>query len=143
MPGKPLNLEHEGKSAIYDINVTPLVDVTLVLLIIMMVTAKIIVSHAVTLDLPSHGRPKATPASESTLFIELKSDGQTLVDRQLIKSDQALIALSRRARHKDPAVRAVIEAETRTRHGRVIRVLDVLKQLDISKIVFAVPPKSG
>ena len=66
------------------INVTPLVDVTLVLLIIFMVTAKVIVSQGMPMDLP-----KANTGTEvQTVFsVELAADGRTRVDSQPVASD--------------------------------------------------------
>ncbi len=68
----------DSEDAIVGINVTPLVDITLVLLIIFMVTAKLIVSQAVPLDLP-----KASTGNQDVqvvFSIILAADGATLVD---------------------------------------------------------------
>jgi biopolymer transport protein ExbD len=121
------------------INVTPLVDVTLVLLIIFMVTAKIIVSHGMPMDLP-----KAASSSSEQLqmifSVELTEDGRTFVDSKLVANDEVIGALGREAKKKNPDLRAVIRADKRVQHGRVIHVLDLLKQAQISKIAFAVSP---
>jgi biopolymer transport protein ExbD len=52
-----------------------------------------------------------------------------------------LIRVARAAKEADPDPRAVIKADEHARHGRVIHVLDTLKQLGISKVAFANPPK--
>ena len=119
------------------INVTPLVDITLVLLIIFMVTAKIIVSQSVPLDLP-----KAASGQEvQTVFsIILLADGTTQVDSHPVDNDDAVLALSKEARTKNPELRAVIKADSAVPHGRVIHVLDLLKQAGVSKIAFGVSP---
>ncbi len=119
------------------INVTPLVDITLVLLIIFMVTAKIIVSQSVPLDLP-----KAASGQEvQTVFsIILLADGTTQVDSHPVDNDDAVLALSKEARVKNPELRAVIKADSAVPHGRVIHVLDLLKQAGVSKIAFGVSP---
>jgi biopolymer transport protein ExbD len=131
----------EDSGAIYNINVTPLVDITLVLLIIMMVTAKIIVSQGMPMDLPqSTGSPQPIQMPKF-LVVELKADGSTLVDKKPIANDRELIRVARAAKQADPDPRAVIKADERAKHGRVIHVLDTLKQLGISKVAFASPPK--
>jgi biopolymer transport protein ExbD len=119
------------------INVTPLVDVTLVLLIIFMVTAKIIVSQGMPMDLP-----KAASGEElQTVFsVELSADGQTRVDSQGVPSDEAISDLAKKAHLKNKDLRAVIRADKKVEHGRVIHVLDLLKQSGIAKIAFAVSP---
>ena len=132
--------DDEG-GAIYNINVTPLVDITLVLLIIMMVTAKIIVSQGMPMDLPQ--ATKAMPAQDIPKFlvVQLKADGSTLIDDKPIANDHELIRAARAAKEQDPDPRAVIKADEKAKHGRVIHVLDTLKQLGISKVAFANPPK--
>lgn len=127
----------EDSEEISSINVTPLVDITLVLLIIFMVTAKIIVSQSVPLDLP-----KAASGQEvQTVFsIVLAADGTTQVDSHPVDNDEAVLALSKDARTKNPELRAVIKADSSVPHGRVIHVLDLLKQAGVSKIAFGVSP---
>lgn len=125
------------------INVTPLVDVTLVLLIIFMVTARIIVSQSLPMDLP-----KAAQGQQIQLVfgVELHSNGDILVDNKRIQNDEAVFPLAKEAFAKNSDLRAVIRADTAVQHGRVIRVLDLLKQAGISKIAFgvsAVPPEPG
>lgn len=119
------------------INVTPLVDITLVLLIIFMVTAKIIVSQSLPLDLP-----KAAAGQEVQLIfgVELHASGDTLVDGKKLANEDAILPLAREAQAKNPELRAVIRADTTVPHGRVIRVLDLLKQAGVSKIAFGVTP---
>ncbi len=119
------------------INVTPLVDITLVLLIIFMVTAKIIVSQSVPLDLP-----KAASGSDVQVVFSviLAADGTTLVDSHPLANDDAILPLARDAQGKTADLRAVIKADTAVTHGRVIHVLDLLKQAGISKVAFGVSP---
>ncbi len=123
--------------AIVGINVTPLVDITLVLLIIFMVTAKIIVSQSVPLDLPK----AATGQDVQVVFsIELHSNGDVVVDQKRVSDDEALLPLAREAHARNADLRAVIKADATVQHGRVIHVLDLLKQAGVSKIAFGVTP---
>ena len=119
------------------INVTPLVDVTLVLLIVFMVTAKIIVSQGMPMDLP-----KAASGEEvqNVFSVELTVDGKTRVDSLAVPGDDSISELARQAKSKNKEVRAVIRADKKVEHGRVIRVLDLLKQAGVAKIAFAVAP---
>jgi biopolymer transport protein ExbD len=119
------------------INVTPLVDVVLVLLIIFMVTTKMIVSKSVPLDLPK----AATGQEVQTVFsISLAADGTTQVDSRTVGNDDAIFELAKTARDQNPELRAVIKADSAVPHGRVIHVLDLLKQAQVAKIAFGVQP---
>ena len=128
----------EADEAITGINVTPLVDITLVLLIIFMVTTKIVLNQAVPLDLPK----AATGTSEVQVVfsIVLVADGRTMVDGKLVANDEAVLALARDAQSQHTDLRAVIKADSAVTHGRVIHVLDLLKQAHVSKIAFGVSP---
>ena len=120
------------------INVTPLVDITLVLLIIFMVTAKLIVSQSLPLDLP-----KAATGEQTKMMIfgvELHANGDMVVNGQRVANDDGMLPLAKEQLAKNPDLRAVIRADTTVQHGRVIRVLDLLKQGGINKIAFGVTP---
>src|ERR1044071_7332790 len=96
---------------------TPVVDDTLVLLIIFMVTAKIIVSQGMPMDLPK----ASTGESLQTVFsVELTADGKTRVDSNAVASDEAIANLAKDARTKTRDLRAVIRADRKVEHGRVI-----------------------
>ena len=114
------------------INVTPLVDIVLVLLIIFIVTAKFVVAPAVSLDLPV-----ATQSEEvQTIFaVSLTADGQLVIDGQPA-SDEELRDRARAALERDEGLRAVIQADGDVRHRRVIAVLDALKTSGIERIAF-------
>jgi len=129
--------DSDDDDIISGINVTPLVDVTLVLLIVFMVTAKIIVSQGMPMDLP-----KAASGEEvqNVFSVELTIDGKTRVDSQAVPSDDAITELAKQAKAKNKDIRAVIRADKKVEHGRVIRVLDLLKQSGVAKIAFAVTP---
>jgi biopolymer transport protein ExbD len=129
--------QNETDEPITGINVTPLVDIVLVLLIIFMVTAKLIVSKSVPLDLPK----AATGSDIQTVFsIVLAADGTTQVDSRTVPSDDAILGLAKTAHDKNNDLRAVIKADSSVPHGRVIHVLDLLKQAQVGKIAFGVQP---
>src|SRR5262245_36420134 len=122
---------------ISSINVTPLVDVTLVLLIVFMVTAKIIVSQGMPMDLP-----KAASGEEvqNVFSVELSADGAARGDSAPVANDEAIAELARQAKARNKDMRVVIRADKKVEHGRVIRVLDVLKQAGLAKFAFGVAP---
>jgi biopolymer transport protein ExbD len=123
--------------AIVGINVTPLVDITLVLLIIFMVTAKIIVSRALTMDLPK----SATSGEVQPVFVvDVDREGRITVDGKRLETDEALLDAARQALVRSADVRTVVQAEAAVSHGVVIHVLDRLRQAGIQKIAFGVDP---
>ena len=120
-----------------EINVVPLVDVMLVLLVIFMVTAKIIVSQGMPMDLPK----SASGESMQTIFsVDLSLDGKARVDSKMVADDDGILPLARQAKAGNKDIRAVIRADKKVEHGRVIHVLDLLRQGGIAKIAFAVSP---
>ncbi len=121
------------------INVTPLVDVTLVLLIIFMVTARIIVSQGMPMDLPKSASGEAL---QTVFSVELTADGKTRVDNEALPNKKKLTPLAKRAKAKNKDLRAVIRADKKVEHGRVIHVLDLLRRSGVAKIAFAVTPST-
>jgi biopolymer transport protein ExbD len=129
--------QSDGDEGIVGINVTPLVDITLVLLIIFMVVAKMVVSQSVPLDLPK----AASGTDVQVVFsVELYASGDIMVDQKKLANDDALFPLAREGHAKTPDLRAVIKADGTVQHQRVIHVLDLLKQAGIAKIAFGVTP---
>jgi biopolymer transport protein ExbD len=128
----------QAEDSITGINVTPLVDITLVLLIIFMVTTKIVLNQTVPLDLPKAAT--GTSDLQVVFSIVLSADGKAVVDSNSIPSDDAILPLARDAQAQHPDLRAVIKADAAVTHGRVIHVLDLLKQAHVNKIAFGVTP---
>ena len=106
------------------INVTPLVDVVLVLLIVFMVTATYIVRAAIEVELP-----RVAQGGESTgalLSVVLTRDGATYLDG-VRRSDAELAERTREAVAKDRDARVLISADKGALHGAVVHVIDVLR----------------
>lgn len=132
--------QDDDDGIITGINVTPLVDITLVLLIVFMVTAKFIVSQSMTIDLP---KAASSQSIQLVLGVELNEGGEVKVNGQPANDDRAITAKARESLRANPDVRAVIRADHRVRHGRVVRVLDLLKQAGVTKIAFGVNPTAS
>lgn len=129
--------QDDNDGLIAGINVTPLVDITLVLLIVFMITAKIIVSQSVPLDLP---RAASGESVQLVFGVDLNEDGDLRVNGESLADDRAVLDLARDALQEDAKLRAVIRADHRVQHGRIIRVLDLLKQAGVTRVAFAVSP---
>jgi len=84
--------------------------------------------------------PKAASSSpdHSVFSVILRLDGTALVDGVGLPGDDAILQLARDAHATNGDVRAVIAADASITHGRVVHVLDLLKQAGLSRIAFAV-----
>jgi biopolymer transport protein ExbD len=120
---------------ITDINVTPLVDITLVLLIIFMVTTTYIVNPSIKVDLP-----KAASGSEqvrTTLALTLTKDGQLYLNGD--RSDEAKVAkLIAEELPKNPDLQAIIAADKIVPHGSVVHLIDLVKRAGVRKFAINV-----
>ena len=125
--------------AIVGINVTPLVDITLVLLVIFMVTARLIVApQSIALDLPKADTGQST---QEVFALELLPDGSRHVNGTRVEEDDNLVALAHAALHKIRELRTVIRADGGVPHRSVIHALDLLRKAGIVRIAFGVVPE--
>jgi biopolymer transport protein ExbD len=118
------------------INVTPLVDVVLVLLVILMVTAGYVTSRALPLDLPHAATGESIP---KTLTISIDREGGTFLDGDAI-SQGDLRQRVRTAVATQPDARALIAADGRTAHAHVVRVIDLLRRESLTRFSLNVEP---
>ena len=116
------------------INVTPLVDVTLVLLIVFMVTAKLIAGQGIPLDLP---KAKTAGATQTVLSVSIDAQGGVLANGSKVSSDEELKSRASSALKANPELRTVIAASTDASHGKVMHVLDTVRDAGITRVAFA------
>ncbi|MFL5304320.1 MAG: ExbD/TolR family protein [Polyangia bacterium] len=122
------------------INVTPLVDISLVLLIIFIVTAKLVVTPAVPLQLPTAA---AAQEVQVVFSVAVPTDGPVVVNGTAVAGDPAFVRLAADALASHGDLRVVISADTDAHHGRVIHVLDLLARAGVTRIAFAALPPEG
>lgn len=127
------SVSSNDEDGINGINVTPLVDVTLVLLIIFMVTAKLIAGRAVPLDLPK----AATAGITQTMFtVSIDAQGKVHANGQPVADDATLRAQTAQELRKNPELRTVIAASAAASHGSVMHVVDTIRDAGAVKIAF-------
>jgi len=127
------SVSSNDEDGINGINVTPLVDVTLVLLIIFMVTAKLIASRGIPLDLPK----SATAGTTQTMFtVSIDAQGKVSANGQSIADDATLRAQASQELRKNPELRTVIAASAAASHGSVMHVVDTIRDAGAVKIAF-------
>jgi biopolymer transport protein ExbD len=123
------SIKDDDEDIISGINITPFVDVTLVLLIIFMVTATYIVAQSIPVDLPEAATGEDVV---TTLAVTITGDGDMYVDGR--KSDDAKLENLIKKNQKDnDDVRVVIAADSKVNHGKVVHVIDLVRQLGVSK----------
>ena len=121
--------------SITGINVTPLVDITLVLLIIFMVTATYIVKQTIEVELPraAHGGETVN----KTFALVVTKEGKAYLNGAET-DDVGLVSAVRQARDKGEEVQAIVGADKSASHGVVMHLLDVLKGAGVSKFAIQI-----
>ena len=125
------------RGMITEINVTPLVDIMLVLLIIFMLTAHLIARQAIEIELPRAAQ--STALQPTTLAIALKADGELFLNDKPVTA-AALRDAIKAAVARDPKTQAIIAGDKRVSHGRVVWVLDTVKALGITQFAIQIDP---
>ncbi|MGV3625224.1 MAG: ExbD/TolR family protein [Archangium sp.] len=113
------------------INVTPLVDIVLVLLIIFMVTANFIVKETVEVDLPRAASTQDKTV-QTPVMLTMDKDAKVYFDG-VESSDEVLVAKMKEAVAKDKEVRAIISADQSLNYGKVMGLIDMVKGAGIAK----------
>jgi biopolymer transport protein ExbD len=166
MAGKASSDDDGGLIA--DINVTPLVDITLVLLIIFMVAAPMIMKQAIKVNLPKAATGKTAP--DTSVSVVIKKDGPTYFiinrgDKDLLRFTIAkggkvvyavkgkgdrdysqdastnldyLTSFLKEEARVNPKIRAIVSADKEVEHGQVVRYMDLLNQCKISRYAVSV-----
>jgi biopolymer transport protein TolR len=130
---------HEPMS---DINVTPLVDVMLVLLVIFIITAPLM-SSRLELELPKANEP-VTKAEEPEAFVSINVDagGQVYWDDQPVDADTLKQRLEQTAR-LDPETELQLRADTAVPYGKVVQLIGMAQTVGLSRIGFVADPLTG
>lgn len=119
------------------INVTPLVDIILVLLIIFMLTANVIARPSVQVELPEATTGTAT--EPTTVALTLTKDGQLFLNGAPTE-ETALRDYLPSVVRGDPKTQAVIAADREVSHGRVVWLIDLVRSLGIYKFALNIDP---
>ena len=117
------------------INVTPMVDVMLVLLVIFMIAAPSLYSGKLPLELPK--AQSAQKADKITMRFSLLKDGKLMLDKKQIKIGE-VADLVKKALELDPQADALVAADKSLSHGSVMELVDQLKVAGIQKLAVGV-----
>lgn len=127
-----------------EINVTPLVDVMLVLLVVFIVTAPLLVPQSLKITLPETERIKSSSsvslAIENTRLI-IQADGTLVFDNKTV--NDAELGAFLRAKSIDPNFQLYVESDEAVKYGRVAQVMAIAKNAGIPRISFLTLPQTG
>lgn len=127
-----------GDEIISEINIVPMVDVILVVLIIFMVTAPMIMKPSININLPKAASGEATVPSK--LNITISPDGKLNLDGKAV-DDAQIQASALEEVKKNPDIQAIISADKDVPHGRVVSVLDIVKSAGVKKFAISIDKK--
>ncbi len=122
-----------------DINVTPLVDVCLVLLIIFMVVTPML-QKGVPVNLPVGEQPEKTPDTEKQLQISVKADGSVYLGPNVVRKDQVQ-ALLEEIHTKTPDREIAVKGDRLVKYGDVLDVLKACREVGFNNVGLIAQPK--
>lgn len=125
-----MNEENQNDGLMSSINITPFVDVVLVLLVIFMVTAPMLVKDIMELRLPK--TQSGDGQMMQTLGVAVNKDGNILLNGQL--TDETGLSLAAKdTLAKNAEAQAIISADVEAYYGKVVKVIDILKSAGLEK----------
>lgn len=132
--------EEMGEGGIFaDINITPLTDIFLVLLIIFMVSSSVMVDTAqrsgVKVNLPKGAAQEIDPGAKS-LVISVTQAGEILIAGKKVKPED-LPPLFQSTFAKEPSTQVVIEADEGVKHGLVVQIMNSAKTVGLQRLAIA------
>ena len=131
-----LNLDDDD--GIVDINITPFVDVMLVLLVIFMVASSYIIKPSIEVELP-----KAASGGETldkTLSIALSQNGVLFLNGEKIER-AALATACKKMSAANPKVQAMISSDKRISHGEVVKLIDLVRLNGVLSFAINIEPQ--
>jgi biopolymer transport protein ExbD len=136
MASDPLSSNTEDDSGlISSINVTPFVDVVLVLLVIFMVTAPLLMQDSIGIHLPKAA--SSDKSISSKIGVAVTRQGQILLNGELASLD-AVASRVRQALQADPDTQALISADGDARHADVVRAIDLIKSAGMNRFAIQI-----
>lgn len=130
-----MGMKYQDEEPLSDINVVPLVDIILVVLIIFMVTAPMFMKPSINVNLPKAATGDQTQASK--LNVSITVDGRLNLNG-VFSSETKISEKAKEELAKNPEIQAVISADKDVSHGRVIAVLDIIKAAGVKKFAISI-----
>ena len=126
----------DNDEGINEINITPFVDVVLVLLVIFMVTAPVMMKESLKVNLPKTLTSDITTKADS-IGVAITKEGQVLLNGKLLGPETLQTELQRISKDA-PKTNFLISADTESKHGDVVRMIDLLKKNNLHRFALQV-----
>ena len=127
--------QKDDDGIISDINITPMVDVMLVLLIIFMVTANFIKKDSININLPKVAA--ADPNIKESTQIAMSKDGKFYLDGISVTEIYLLESLAKESKYR-PNMRVTLSADENISYGSVSRLMGLMRKAGVTKIALSV-----
>jgi biopolymer transport protein ExbD len=127
--------QKDDDGMISDINITPMVDIMLVLLIIFMVTANFLKKDSININLP-----KVAAADNNTLEstqVAMSKDGKFYLDGKSVTEEYLISSITKEAKYR-PNLRVTLSADESISYGSVSRLMGLMRQGGVTKIALSV-----
>ncbi len=142
---EPEDHEDDGVGLFAEINITPLTDVILVLLIIFMVASSAMVDAArdgmIDVSLPSASTATDTPITKDALIVGVTADGRIYLHGEIVDEPRLLELLAKEHRAA-PGRMIVVQADGGLQYRRVVEVIDKLRKAGYTNVGMAADPES-
>lgn len=130
-----MGMKYQDEEPLSDINVVPLVDIILVVLIIFMVTAPMFIKPSINVNLPKASTGEQTQPGK--LNISITADGRLNLNGTFT-DENAITNKAKEELAKNPEVQAVISADKDVAHGKVVSILDLIKAVGVKKFAISI-----
>jgi biopolymer transport protein ExbD len=132
---------HQPNEPLAEINVIPLVDIALVLLIIFMVTTAFVKEAGLSMQLPKAQTTEAEPEKNQDINIALDNKAVVYLDGKQTTIDKLAAFLQERAK-QDAEARVIVKADRGIAYDNIVKVLDAVKLSGLHRVALATEPKT-
>ena len=125
------------KRALGRIEITPLIDVVLLLLLFFMISTTFVTTPGIKVKLPQAATQAAT--REQDIVVVVTEEGQLYFNNRRVTLDRLRLGLKEEV-SKGGKDLLIVKADKESKHGRVVEVMDLARQVGISRIAIATEP---
>ncbi len=132
-------MKHHDEDLLTEINITPFVDIILVILIIFLLVAQVIGPVGFGIKLPKAVHGQTLSHKPITVFLDTK--GKLAYNGYYVNENDLAQAIRKQVKD-NPMIQVIVTADEKVFHGRVVHLLDLLKGLGVSQLAIHVQPQS-
>lgn len=131
---------NNDEQIVSDINMTPLIDIMLVLIIIFMVTSQISNDSGLEIDLPKMGKGQSIKSEQKQVILSLDKGGMVALNGKAVDREQLKIAISE-ALKASGTTTVIFEGDQKTQLGEAISLMDLAKEAGAENFAVATEDK--